>query len=658
MKSSRLVVLAGLWAALPVAAVLSASAASAAGEADERLAAARRLVERSDAYLHHSKLRRGMKGYGLTVLEGTTRVRFGVEIVSVMKKWGPHQDVILARLSRQDLDKTGVISGMSGSPCYIRHEGKDKLIGAVAYRFAIAQKEPMCGIQPITQMLAVAGRATGQAEKPKTRPATAPATRRADRGPAWDRFLAAVLDPTKRDFSRLAMPDYARRSSGGSGAGLRPLLTPLAISGAGERTLDVLRSALGPAGMMPVRVGGAAAADAARADRELVPGAAIAVPLVTGDADFSAVGTVTDVTDGRVLAFGHSFFADGQVAMPMGPAYVHTVISGVLESFKLSSTLGITGTLTRDETVGVVGRLGPGPAMIPMTVEVRWDDASGAKPQIQRYSYRLVRHRWLTPLFVGLLGGQAVWGWRNPPELHTVRHSVEIDFGPAGLYKAQNVTAGRDVTPAISDATRPVTAMLNNPLGPPAEIKRIALKMHIQRGVRYADILQLKLDGSIYRPGETVTGKVVIRPFRAKKRQLPIRFELPDDLPDGTYRLTACDSTAAVTALRREKPHQFDPKTVPELLEAIRRVVEPQATRLYLRLPLPRGGLAIGSRELPDLPGSKRAIIESAGKLDTRAFRSATVRSMATELVLSGSAEGRFRVQAEPTETLIRQIKE
>jgi len=655
MRSSRSAMLTGLGTVLTV---LTASAALRAGAPDERLAAARRLVERSDSYLHHSKLRRGMKGYGLTVLEGTRRVRFGVEIVSVMNKWGPHQDVILARLSKQDLEKTGVISGMSGSPCYIRHEGKDKLIGAVAYRFTIAQKDPLCGIQPITQMLAVAGRAKGPDKKPATQPATAPATRRAARGPAWNRFLAAVLDPTKRDFSQLATPDYARRSPGGSRPGLRPLLTPLTISGAGGRTLEVLRIALGPAGMMPVQVGGAAAAEAARADRKLVPGAAIAIPLVAGDADFSAVGTVTDVTDGRVLAFGHSFFADGQIAMPMGPAYVHTVISGVLESFKLSSTLGITGTLTHDEAVGVVGRLGPGPAMIPMTVEVRRDDASGAKPQIQRYSYRLVRHRWLTPLLVGLLTGEAVWGWRNPPELHTVSHSVEIDFGRAGMYKAQNVTSGRDVTPAISDATRPVTAMLNNPLGPPPEIKRIALKIHIQRGVRYADILKLKLGGSIYRPGETISGKVIIRPFRAREQELAIRFELPDDLPDGTYRLTACDSTASVTALRSEKPHQFDPKTVPELLEAIRRVVEPQATRLYLRLPLPRGGLAIGSRELPDLPVSRRAIIESAGKLDTRAFRSAIVRSMATERVLAGSADARFQVQAEPTETLIRQIKE
>ena len=77
---------------------------------DPRLEAARRYVEKSDRYLHHSKLRRGMKGYGLTVLAGTEIVRFDAEIVSVMTRRGAHQDVILARLSGQGLKETGVVT--------------------------------------------------------------------------------------------------------------------------------------------------------------------------------------------------------------------------------------------------------------------------------------------------------------------------------------------------------------------------------------------------------------------------------------------------------------------------------------------------------------------------------------------------------------------
>ena len=641
------------------------SAWAAPQPTDERLAAAERFVRNSDRYLHHNALRRGMKGYGLTVLAGTKPVRFDVEIISVMTRWGPHQDVILAKLSGQNLEKTGVISGMSGSPCYIRHEGRDKLIGAVAYGWT-AQIEPLCGIQPITQMLTVAGEP--RRAEPRTRPAETPTTRPAS-GPASaptgahttyghvpSEFLAAVLDPQKRDFSRLALPTRRDFPPEGEGPRLGPLLTPLSVSGVGRRAIGRLTEAFRPLGMIPVRAGGLSPAESqAAADAKLVPGAAIAVPLVTGDADFSAVGTVTDIVNGRVLAFGHGFFADGDVSLPMGPGYIHTVMPGLFGSFKLSSTLRVTGVIDRDEAVGITGRVGPTAEMVPMTVEVRWADSPNRPPDTQSFSYGVVRYRWLTTTLAGMLTAESAWGWRYPPEQHTVRHSVEIDFGELGRYEARNVTSGMDVLGVMSDVTRPLMAMLNSSLGPPPTVKSITVKMQIERGSTEADIRRLELDGRIYRPGDTVTGKVTVRPFRKPRLQIPVRFVLPSDLPDGTYRLTATDARGAVSSLQREMPHKFAPRTMKEMLEAVQRVVEPRADRLYLRLPVKRGGVALGAKELPDLPGSRTAILLQTDKLDTRSFTSAIVRSIESRYVLSGSASAAFEVQTEPTETLIRQ---
>ena len=47
--------------------------------------------------------------------------------------------------------------------------------------------------------------------------------------------------------------------------------------------------------------------------------------------------------DDKVLAFGHSFFSQGRMELPMSTAYVHTVIPGVFSSFKLSSSLKQAG---------------------------------------------------------------------------------------------------------------------------------------------------------------------------------------------------------------------------------------------------------------------------------------------------------------------------
>ena len=616
---------------------------------DSRLEAARRHVEQSDRYLHHSHLARGMKGYGLTVLAGTEIVRFDVEILSVLTKWDLHQDVILARLSGQNLEKTGVIMGMSGSPVYVRHDGKDKLIGAVAYRF-FAQTEPLCGIQPITQMLVLdAPDAEGRQPQPDAADAPPPAAHPAPAG-----YLACALAAGKLDLSQLGWPARPARGDGEPPAGPRlvPLTTPLMISGIGSRRMAKVCETFAPAGLLPVQAGGVSAAvEKAAAAAKLEPGAAISIPLVTGDADWYAVGTVTDVLDDRVLALGHSFFAEGEIDFPMGPAYVHAVVPGLLESFKLASTLKISGAVHRDETVGVAGRLGQAASMIPMTVSVEWKN-DGRR---ESFRYRVCRHRWLTPVLVGSLIEQSARTWRDLPERHTVRHSVRIDFARLGSYRAADVSSGTDVFAVVADGLRPLAAILRNPFEQPPDVQRIDVSIVIESGETSAGILQLELDGSVYRPGEAVTGKAVIRPFRKPRAALPVRFELPEDLPEGEYTLTVCDSASAVRFLQQEKPQRFDPRTVEQLFQALKDVVEPSAGRLYLRLPVTRGGLAVKQQELPDLPDSKARILAEAERLDSKQFSEALVRSVQTDYVLQGSASAGFRVQIHPQQTLMRQ---
>src|SRR5262245_52660313 len=91
--------------------------------------------------------RGGMRGYGRTVMRGTKVETFQAEVLGVLKNTSPGRDLVLARLSGLNLDKTGVIAGMSGSPVFI----DNKLLGAVAYAWAYG-KEPIAGITPFSQM--------------------------------------------------------------------------------------------------------------------------------------------------------------------------------------------------------------------------------------------------------------------------------------------------------------------------------------------------------------------------------------------------------------------------------------------------------------------------------------------------------------------------
>ena len=67
-------------------------------------------------HMRVSEVRAGMKGYGLSVFKGTKIERFDVEVLSVLKNFNPKYDVVLITCTGANLEHTGSIAGMSGSP--------------------------------------------------------------------------------------------------------------------------------------------------------------------------------------------------------------------------------------------------------------------------------------------------------------------------------------------------------------------------------------------------------------------------------------------------------------------------------------------------------------------------------------------------------------
>src|SRR6267143_4077057 len=129
---------------LALLAVLTVAAVFGSALAQEKAASGSRLFPVEE-------LRPGMKGVARTVFTGTQPEEFGVEILGVLPGFpGPHESAIIARLSGNKVDKTGVFAGMSGSPVFI----DGRLVGAIAYSFPFS-KEPICGITPIKQMIEI-----------------------------------------------------------------------------------------------------------------------------------------------------------------------------------------------------------------------------------------------------------------------------------------------------------------------------------------------------------------------------------------------------------------------------------------------------------------------------------------------------------------------
>ncbi|HPD30165.1 MAG TPA: hypothetical protein PLL20_09235 [Phycisphaerae bacterium] len=608
-------------------------------------------------YMTTDELKPGMKGFGKTVMSGATIETFGVEVISVMHNaFYAKQDVILIRCSGLNLEHSGVIGGMSGSPCYIRDEqGRERLIGAVAYGWTFS-KDPICGVQPIAQMLDVAN---VRKPKPETRPSgeTQPVVQAWGSPPGGgfplqDWILKAVGEPIPADcrLSVLSNPSPSPLPDKTAATllpeGLRPLEIPLSMSSLSQESMTLLGGWFKRHGLTPLAAGGAPGAGQAPPGKvQLEPGAALCVALVTGDIFIDAVGTCTAVIGDRVLGFGHQFMGTGPVEYPLATGFIHTVIPSVMRSNKLGGALEVVGTLWGDEATAVFGTVGRLPAMVPMEVVV--NDLRGR----QTFHYNVVHEDESTGAFLATCLMESIYAHNELPIDHTVRHNVEVDFGELGTYTSSNVSSQSGVREAAVDLMYPVQTLLNPPLAQKARVKKVRAEITIEDKAQRATIYHASLPKTVYKPGETVTAAVRWSHYRKDPLYTDgwYSLKLPDDLPDGDYEVVLCSNSGHLTSLNSEKPHLFRAETLSQAMAAFNLMGRLPGNVLYMRLNLKQGGIAYKQLEMPDLPASRRKILSDT-KLasDLNPYTEALVAEHKTDFVVLGKQALPIRVRRHP----------
>src|SRR5690242_20122155 len=197
-------------------------------------------------------IRPGMVGISRTVFDGTEVEEFKANIIGVLENViGPNRNLILAKLEGGPLAHTGVIAGMSGSPVYI----DGRLIGAVSYALGSFSKEPIAGITPIGEMTDAASftdaRPAGarvHVDFPLTRDSLTAALRRAL---AWNRPFADR--PGDAQFSGASgVGAFAGIGGDQLGTLLRPIATPLVMSGFEPEVADTIGGAFRDQGFLPM----------------------------------------------------------------------------------------------------------------------------------------------------------------------------------------------------------------------------------------------------------------------------------------------------------------------------------------------------------------------------------------------------------------------
>lgn len=599
-------------------------------------------------HMHVSEVKIGMKGYGLSVFKGTKIDRFNVEVIAVLKHFNPKYDVVLVRCSGANLEHTGSIAGMSGSPIFLKDDqGRERMIGAFAYGWPM-MKDPVGGVQPIEYMLNIKRR------KPATKPADNGTT--AERAEAvapkrWvasdSMFLPGMKSPPKH-FPLASMdsmqPNPLLGAPDDDVDRLRPLATPLMTSGLPSSVLSQLEPLFKAYGLLPLQAGGISgtASTNLSPDPKLEPGSVLAVPLITGDVEMTAVGTCTEVQGPYILGFGHPFNNEGPISLPVGAGEINAVIANLVTSFKMVAITGTKGTLYADETVGVAGKLGDAPPTIPININVEYTDGSGSKA----YSFQGAWHRKFTPLLSTAAVLAAVTGVHELPEHHTLDYDLTIEFDHDQKVRINNTDVDTSAAAIFMALGNPMIAATDNPFAEVA-VKKISGTVKITPQAHSAEILWLNAQKLKYRPGETLKAYLNYRPFRGEETILPIEFELPHDLDDGDYQFSIAGYSQYLTDEQASKPFRFSAENAKEMFAVLRDISGIRHDSLYMRLVRQPDGVAIGRTAMPNLPGSRRQVILGAGRSNTTAYVSSVTKTLPMHLVMDGTAQLEIKIEKE-----------
>lgn len=562
----------------------------------------------------------GVKGIAWTVFQGTEPEPVPVELIGLWKNaWGPRQDVILAKLGGKAL-RTNVAGGMSGSPVYV----DGKLLGAIALRISVFSPDAICGITPIQQMLEISTIDESRPSQTKT-----------------------PSEPQRR--AELTAPQALLE-----GARMTPIETPLTFAGFHESVLREFRPWFEQMGITPVQGGAAGAVKGSTPapgwQNALQPGEAIAGVLVSGDLSITGLGTVTYNDGKKVLGFGHSFFNLGPVNMPMSKGEVLMVLSSQFQPNKFANATEIVGALRQDRHSGILGELGSTAQTIPVTLKVNTQPQAGAAPEKREFHFDVFSHPRWTPflMMISVFNTlQDLNAAASDEATYRFSGSIRVD-GQPDLQVSTMTASGDGPMPAPMQIATWWAERFNRLFQNPHDLPRlngVTAEIVMEAERRVAAIESAWLDQAEVRPGDELTGRVVLKPWRGERQVKPFRLAVPASLTKGDHRLLVSDGDT----LNRAQMMAGALNRNLNLGQTISLLNQERGNnRLYLSLVEARPTVYVDDQAMSALPPSVLGVLQTprGGRpLPATAETARAIDSMPVDAIVSGSASLRFSVK-------------
>ena len=282
----------------------------------------------------------------------------------------------------------------------------------------------------------------------------------------------------------------------------------------------------------------------------LRPGDAIGVSLLSGDLQIGATGTVTEVDGNRVYAFGHPFYGLGPTQFPMTRANVITVLPSLSSSSKIAAPGAVIGTIQQDRATTIAGTLGDGPALIPLTINLKSERGTR-----KTFTMGMVSDQLLTPLLAYSAIHDVLTSYerQNGTASYAIRGTATVK--KYGAISFEDLFTGDQPSAAASAyVVAPINFVLRNSFED-VDLEAVTLEVDASEQPRSATLERAWIDGTRPKPGSTVTLKVLLRTYRGEQVTKSVPVQIPPNargsvsmmVSDGT-RLTQWENARAAGA--------------------------------------------------------------------------------------------------------------
>jgi hypothetical protein len=365
------------------------------------------------------------------------------------------------------------------------------------------------------------------------------------------------------------------------------------------------------------------------------PGSNIVVPLVRGDLEVSAGGTVTYVDGERLYAFGHSMLQLGFTELPIHRGRAVMVVPSLESSFKILEIGEQAGTIRQDRGVGIFGVLGVKPRMVPLRMLLT--TSRGTK---REFKFEVVNDPFLTPLLVNAAVYNTLVTFERAQGTVALKVKGKVRVKNEETVKIENGFSSDSDVPnaaALSIAV-PVNYLMASGYRN-LDLQDIDVEISAREEDQAALLDSIRLPRTEVKAGESVEVEVRYKRMNGETIEDTYPVTIPANASPGPLNMLVADGSTLMLMDEKEEGENLIPRDLTQLIKFINNLRKND--RLYLRFYRQEPGAVVKGEGMPGLPPSILEILKSERKVgDIAPIRTSTLMEYemdGTETMVSGA---------------------